>query len=91
MDKVKNKLEQKDKELKELIKEISKYDPDFNNQMSSFLENQSSSVLQNESVINDLSFINPNQNNNNKSMLIEKGAIGDGNKAAENGESAGYF
>ena len=24
-------------------------------------------------------------------MLIEKGAIGDGNKAAENGENAGYF
>jgi len=98
LDKVKNKLEQKDKELKELIKEISKYDADFHSEVGSFLEgnnNNNGSILHNESVINELSFIDPH-NQNTKSVLIEKGAIGGGggnSKAApaDNGDEAGYF
>jgi hypothetical protein len=93
LDKVKIKLEQKDKELKELIKEISKYDQDFHSEVGSILEGgNNSSILHNESVINELSFINPHVNNNNKSMLIEKGAIGGGGKAAPaDGGDAGYL
>ena len=93
LDKVKIKLEQKDKELKELIKEISKYDQDFHSEVGSILEGgNNSSVLHNESVINELSFINPHANSNNKSMLIEKGAIGGGGKAAPaDGGDAGYL
>ena len=96
LDKVKNKLEQKDKELKELIKEISKYDADFHSEVGSFLDgnNNNGSILHNESVINELSFIDPH-NQNTKSMLIEKGAIGGGNNSkaapADNGDEAGYF
>ena len=99
LDKVKNKLEQKDKELKELIKEISKYDADFHSDVGSFLDggnnqNNNGSVLHGDSVINELSFIDTH-NQNTKSMLIEKGAIGGGVNAkaapADNGDEAGYF
>lgn len=92
LDKVKIKLEHKDKELKELIKEISKYDQDFHSEVGSVLEGaNNSSVLHNESVINELSFINPHANNNNKSM-IEKGPIGGGGKAAPaDVDDAGYL
>ncbi len=86
LDKVKVKLEAKEKELKDLIKEISKYDDNFhsgnlflltNLEVGSFLDNQSQlkdSVIQNDSVINDISVMDNGYNS--RSVLIEKGAIG---------------
>ena len=57
--------------MKELIKEISKYDADFHSEVGSFIDNaNNNSDLHNESVINELSFIDANNNNNNKSMLV---------------------
>jgi vacuolar-type H+-ATPase subunit I/STV1 len=69
LDKVKGKLEAKEKELRELIKEITKYDEDFHSGMLAsktlivYLEIGSvlneSSIIHNESVLQELSVLDP--------------------------------
>jgi chromosome segregation ATPase len=57
LEKVKNKLVSKEKELRELIKEITKFDEDFHSEIGSVLNE--STLIHNESVLQELSMLDP--------------------------------
>ena len=77
LDEVKAKLEAKEKELRELIKEISKHDDEFHSEIGSFVERHDQSLTHNESVMNEMSALDLIREQANRSM-VEKGAIGRG-------------